>query len=183
MAGQPDDNGLAYPGIFMPGTFFLGAKYYQQLAEGYSMERAENVESGLTIETPAGVFKNCIKVRETNWSEPKGAETFKLHAPGVGLLGEDALRLTGYGYDIFDVNTGKFKGKQTIHIAPIEPDEEGADTPKPVRKISDDKAREIALKTIPGEVTGIAVERKLGGVRIVVEVIAEKERRGDRRNH
>ena len=175
MAGQPDDNGLAHPGIFMPGTFLLGAKYYQQLAEGYSMERAENVDMGLTYETPAGIFKNCIKVRETNWSEPKGAETFKLHAPGVGLLGEDELRLTAYGYDIFDVDTGKMKEPPKIHIAPIEEDEAPADAPKPVRKVSDEKAKEIALKAVPGEVTGIAVERKLGGVRIVVEVIAAKD--------
>ena len=47
-----------HPGIFMPGTFLLGAKYHQQLAEGYSMERAENVGMGLTYETPAGKFTN-----------------------------------------------------------------------------------------------------------------------------
>jgi len=106
-AGQPDKNGVAKPGIFMPGTFLLGAKYYQQMAEGMSMERAHNWEMGLTIETPAGTFTDCIRVRETNWSEPEGAETFKTHAPGIGLLGEDTLELVAFGYNIFDTKTGK----------------------------------------------------------------------------
>jgi hypothetical protein len=108
-AGKPDKDGVAHPGIFMPGTFMLGAKYYQQMADGMSMERAENWEMGLTIETPAGTFTDCIRVRETNWSEPEGAETFKTHAPGIGLIGEDTLELVAYGYDIFDTKTGKLK--------------------------------------------------------------------------
>ena len=106
-AGEPDKNGLAKPGIFMPGSFMLKARYYQQMAEGMSMERAENWEMGLTIETPAGTFTDCVRVRETNWSEPEGAETFKTHAPGVGLLGEDTLELCAFGYNIFDRKTGK----------------------------------------------------------------------------
>ena len=106
-AGQPDKNGVAHPGIFMPGTFMLKARYYQQMAEGMSMERAENWEMGLTITTPAGIFTDCIRVRETNWSEPEGAESFKTHAPGIGLIGEDTLELVAFGYNIFDTKKGK----------------------------------------------------------------------------
>ena len=108
-AGQPDKNGFAKPGIFMPGTFLLGARYYQQMADGMSMERGHNWEMGLTIETPAGTFTNCIKVRETNWSEPEGAETFKTHAPGVGLIVEDTLELIAFGFNIFDSEKGKLR--------------------------------------------------------------------------
>ncbi|MCG8603526.1 hypothetical protein MJD09_00810 [bacterium] len=118
-AGRPDENGLAWPGVFMPGSIMLGAKYYQQMAEGMSMERGHNVEMGLTITTPAGTFKDCIKVRETNWSEPHGAESFKTHAPGVGLIGEDTLQLTAYGYNIFDTVTGKLKPQYKGEILPI----------------------------------------------------------------
>ncbi len=173
MAGQPDDNGLAKPGIFMPGTFLLGAKYYQQLAEGYSMERAENWEMGLTVKTPAGTFKDCIKVRETNWSEPKGAETFKTHALGIGLIGEDTLVLTAFGYDIFDTEKGTLRAPAKVQIAPMEESKEPVAQAAPVRKISDEKAKEIALQKVPGEVTAVAVERKLGKKTIVVEVIAD----------
>lgn len=172
MAGQPDDNGLAHPGIFMPGTFMLGAKYHQQLAEGYSMERAENVGMGLTIETPAGTFKNCIKVRETNWEEPNGAETSKFHAPGIGLLGEDDLELVAYGYDIFDVDKGTLKDPETIEIRPIdESNKLAGKTSKPVRRITDEQAKAIALKVVAGDVTDVGIERKLGQLAIVVEVV------------
>jgi len=177
MAGQPDDNGLAKAGIFMPGTFLLGAKYYQQLAEGNSMERAENAAMGLTVDTPAGTFENCIRVRETNWSEPAGAETFKTHAPGVGLLGEDDLALIAFGYDIFDRDKGKLKSKPMPTIRPMEGAPAAAGKPlqqtSQVRKISDEKAMKIALRTVPGEVMAVEVERKFGKETIVVEVIAE----------
>ena len=177
MAGQPDDNGLAKAGIFMPGTFLLGAKYYQQLAEGNSMERAHNVMMGLTIETPAGTFENCIKVRETNWSEPAGSETFKLHAPGVGLIGEDELALVAFGYDIFDRDRGRMKPHLMPEIRPMEKKVgaagRGARQVAHVRKISEADAKEIALRTVPGKVIVVEIEKKLGAKRYVVEVIAD----------
>ncbi len=47
--------------------------------------------------------------------------------------------------------------------------------PEPVRKVSDEQAAEIARATVQGEVMDIAVERKLGAKRLVVEVIADAD--------
>lgn len=102
-AGEPDKEGVAMPGIFMPGTFLLGARYYQQLADGFSMERGENVEMGMTVTTDAGNFENCVKVLETNTVE-SDAETEKTHCPGIGLVGEDNLKLVKYGFNVVDEN-------------------------------------------------------------------------------
>ena len=44
---------------------------------------------------------------------------------------------------------------------------------KPDREISDEKAKEIALKAVPGNVTGISIEKKDGIQRIVVEVLTK----------
>lgn len=104
-AGQPDDNGVAMPGLFVPGRFLYGARYYQQLADGLSMERAENMEMGLTIRTKAGVFKDCILVHENNAIEPGISEKF--HAPGVGLVKEDELELVQYGFNIVKETAAK----------------------------------------------------------------------------
>ena len=41
--------------------------------------------------------------------------------------------------------------------------------------ISEEKAKEIALKAVPGEVMDVAVERKLGANRFVVEIIANAD--------
>jgi len=45
----------AQPGIMMPGTFLLGAKYFQEVAPPVAADRGENVDMGLTVETVAGL--------------------------------------------------------------------------------------------------------------------------------
>ena len=176
-AGQPDADGIAMPGLFMPGSFLLGARYYQQMADGLSSERAENSATGLSITTKAGKFENCIKVSEHN--EVEAEHVGKFHAPGVGLIKEDTLELVAYGYDIFDIEKGKLKatGKKgtasvdALRNAPAVRKTTPARQTAPVRKITDDRAKSIALKQVPGEVTHIGLERKLGKQTIVAEVL------------
>jgi hypothetical protein len=91
-AGTPAGNGLAKPGIIMPGTFVLGSRYFQEIAEGVALDRAEHVEMGLEVTTPAGTFDRCVKVAETSPLEP-GTETVKIYCPGVGLVVSDVLTL------------------------------------------------------------------------------------------
>ena len=84
-------------GVIMPGLIFLGARYYQEIAPGTAMDRAEIVAIGETKTTPAGVFTNCLKTEETTPLEPKEKE-FKFYAPGIGLVQEEDLLLTKYGF-------------------------------------------------------------------------------------
>ena len=102
-AGESDEDGLAKPGIFMPGTFLLGSRYYQQQADGLSMERGENVNMGLTVSTEAGTFNDCVEVLETNTIEDD-SKTTKTHCFGIGLVGEDELQLIKFGFNIVDEN-------------------------------------------------------------------------------
>lgn len=81
----------ALPGLVMPGTFLLGSRYYNELAPDIAMDRGENVAMGLTVMTPAGIFENCVKVRETTPLEPS-AKDIKIYAPGDGLIVDEALR-------------------------------------------------------------------------------------------
>ncbi|MBI2212810.1 MAG: hypothetical protein HYU52_04115 [Acidobacteria bacterium] len=94
-AGEPDANGVAEPGIIMPGRFLLGARYFQEIAEGTAMDRAENAEMGLDVTTPAGEFHDCVKVVETTPLEPK-AVSVKLYCPGIGLVYDDGVELVEY---------------------------------------------------------------------------------------
>ena len=84
-------------GLMMPGTILLGARFYQEIAPGAAMDRAEIVEMGLTVRTEAGEFAECIKIEETTPLEP-GIKEYKLYAPGVGLIVDGELRLVEYGY-------------------------------------------------------------------------------------
>jgi hypothetical protein len=87
-AGEDD----AEPGIIMPGTVLLGARYYQEIAPGVALDRAENVAMDLTVETDAGTFEGCLRVDETTPLEP-GHVSVKVYASGVGLIVDGVLEL------------------------------------------------------------------------------------------
>ena len=94
-AGQPDADGLAEPGIIMPGTFLLGSRYFQELADGIALDRAENVAMDLTVTTAAGTFDECVQIRETTPLEPK-SESLKIYCAGIGLVNDSGATLVEY---------------------------------------------------------------------------------------
>lgn len=98
VAGERDRDGLAQPGIVMPGTFLLGSRYYQELADGIALDRAEHMESGLKLTTSAGKFSQCIRIVETTPLESGKSE--KLYCPEVGLVSDGEVKLVDYGMNI-----------------------------------------------------------------------------------
>jgi len=92
LAGQ---NG-ALPGLIMPGHPLNGSRYYQEIAPGVALDKAEHTSNTATVETPAGVFENCLTVVETTDLEP-GHESHKAYARGVGLIQDGVLKLVDYG--------------------------------------------------------------------------------------
>jgi hypothetical protein len=93
--GESDEDGLAEPGILMPGTFLLGSRYYQEVADSIALDRAEHVEMGLEMTTPAGEFTNCIRIIETTPLE--SGESEKTYCPEVGLVTDGTVKLVEYG--------------------------------------------------------------------------------------
>src|SRR5438105_502576 len=83
-------------GLTMPGAPQLKMKYYQEIAPGTAMDRAEIVSLSETCKTPAGTFSNCLKVKETSAIE-LAAKEYKYYAPGVGLVADDTVRLVKHG--------------------------------------------------------------------------------------
>jgi hypothetical protein len=84
-------------GLIMPGTPKLKMKYYQEIAPGVAMDRAEIVSLDETCKTPAGTFSRCLKVKEGSPLDIGTAE-YKYYAPAVGLVRDEDLRLTKYGF-------------------------------------------------------------------------------------
>ncbi|MEZ5428321.1 MAG: hypothetical protein R2747_18775 [Pyrinomonadaceae bacterium] len=84
-------------GLAMPGLVLLGARYYQEIAPGVAMDRAEIISISETKNTPAGNFTGCLKTEETTPLEPREKE-YKFYAPGVGLIQDEDLLLTKYGF-------------------------------------------------------------------------------------
>lgn len=97
----------AMPGLIMPGTIALGSKYFQEVAPEIAMDRAEHVSITETVSTPAGIFGDCLRTEETTPLEPDEV-SYKLYAPGVGMVGDDELTLSA------------IEGLGPVTIAPFE---------------------------------------------------------------
>lgn len=85
----------AQPGVIMPGTFLLGSRYFQEIAPGEALDRAEHTAMNLDLDVPAGSFERCVQVIETTPLEPDD-ESEKVYCPGVGLVFDDGVELTEY---------------------------------------------------------------------------------------
>ena len=85
------------PGLIMPGQPKVGMRYYQEIAPGVAMDRAEIVSLSETCTTPAGTFPKCMKVQEGSAIELLAKE-FKFHAPGIGLVQDEDVKLVKHGF-------------------------------------------------------------------------------------
>ena len=94
-AGESDEDGLAEPGILMPGTFLLVSRYYQELADGIALDRAEHAEMGLEMTTLDGKFTDCVRIVETTPLE--SGESEKTYCPEVGLVTDSTVELVKAG--------------------------------------------------------------------------------------
>lgn len=84
-------------GLIMPGRPGVGMKYYQEIAPGVAMDRAEVISLDDELQTPAGSFPNSLKTREGTALNLMERE-FKTYAPGIGLTQDQRLLLTSYGF-------------------------------------------------------------------------------------
>ena len=84
-------------GLMMAGTPKVKMRYYQEIAPGVAMDRAEIVSLDETCKTPAGTFPKCMKVKEGSAIDILVTE-YKYHAPGIGLVRDEDLRLVKHGF-------------------------------------------------------------------------------------
>jgi hypothetical protein len=86
LAGQ---NGVKF-GMIMPGKPSLGDRFYLENAPG-AVERVEIVDLEATLETPLRTFDKLMRCREDDVLD--GDVSHKWYAPGVGMVGDDDLRV------------------------------------------------------------------------------------------
>jgi hypothetical protein len=89
-AGQ----GGATAGVIMPGLPLLGARYFQEVAPGIALDRAEVFRVNGDAQTPFQHFTGVLVTKETTPLEP-GVVELKKYAPGIGIIADADLRLTG----------------------------------------------------------------------------------------
>jgi len=79
-------------GLMIPGAPKVGDKFYQEIAPGVAMDRAEVASLDETLDTPAGKFRGCLRIKETSALE--AGSSVKVFAPGLGLVKDDAFLLS-----------------------------------------------------------------------------------------
>lgn len=94
-AWNSGENGARF-GLAMPGSPRVGQRFYQEVAPGIAMDRTEIVSLSETVRTPRGVFRHCLKTRETTPLHPDEVE-YKWYAPGIGLIWDENTKLARYG--------------------------------------------------------------------------------------
>lgn len=82
----------ARPGLIMPGIALVGARFFEEIAPGVALDKAEILSVTASVEVPVGKFQNVLKIRETTVLEP-GVIDFKFFARGVGLIRSNELVL------------------------------------------------------------------------------------------
>jgi uncharacterized membrane protein YkoI len=98
----------------------------------------------------------------------------QLDSQALTKIRTKALELEAHGYEV----------SPTVYALTIPIPGGGAQIPPPAlktaaseaRNISEDQAKEIAMKAVPGDVTDVSIEKKLGANRYIVEVIAKENR-------
>lgn len=87
----------AQAGVLMPGGALLGSRYYQEIAPGVALDRAEHVALLDAFTVEAGEFENILFVKETSGLE-KNSKSLKYYAAGIGLIKDDDVELVEYGF-------------------------------------------------------------------------------------
>jgi Peptidase propeptide and YPEB domain len=167
-AGEVDGDGVAEPGLLMPGTFTLGARYIFDGSQSEAYGGSENMEAGVEITVPAGTFKDCVRVREQGLINLQDI-TDKVWCPIVGvvydtsdgkLIASNALPKDNPASNVSSVGTLLQKP------LPYTP---------PVAKVSGERATQIALGAIPGKATSLKIERKRGKNVYTVEIMTKDQ--------
>ncbi|HVS12279.1 MAG TPA: hypothetical protein VMV46_00005 [Thermoanaerobaculia bacterium] len=82
----------ARPGILMPGSPLVGARYFQELAPGVALDRGEVIALDQVLTVPVGTFENVLQIEDSDALDPGDADP-KYYAPGVGILKDEELEL------------------------------------------------------------------------------------------
>jgi hypothetical protein len=91
------DSANARPGLLIPGTILLGAKYYSEIAPNFALDRAKIVSNSEQVQTPTGIYGNCLEIKESSPLEQDSTD-YKYYAPGIGLIKDGNLLLIWKGY-------------------------------------------------------------------------------------
>jgi hypothetical protein len=82
------------PGIFMPADLEVGRAFRQEVAPGVAEDQSKVVVLGASVTVPAGTFDDTAGLVDLNPLD--GSLDLKVYARGIGLIVDEAARLSSY---------------------------------------------------------------------------------------
>jgi hypothetical protein len=82
----------AEPGVLMPGSPMMGARYFEEIAPGVALDQGEIVGMGEEVTVPAGTFEDTLETVGTNPLDPDAGDE-KVYARGIGIIKDEELEL------------------------------------------------------------------------------------------
>ncbi|MEK6862150.1 MAG: PepSY domain-containing protein, partial [Nanoarchaeota archaeon] len=135
--------------------------YRQEYYVGIVEDMGKVVALYETVSVPFGKFTGCVKTFDWTPIEP-GVTENKYYCPDVGGVALEVGIEDGERVELISVEYN------------AQPSPSLTEKPEELKTgVTEEKAKEIALKEVPGIVKDVAIERKLGKMAYVVEIIAE----------
>ena len=156
----------AKPGIVMKANPEVGEIYRQEYFKGEAEDMAEIISLNEQVSVPYGIFNNCLKTKDWTPLEINSDEN-KYYCKQIGnvvlevvLEDGEQVKLVSIEYNAepSPENLGKSVNKNSDKLS---------------MKITEEMAKAIALKEVPGLVTDVEIENKKGKKAYVIEIDAD----------
>jgi len=147
----------AKPGIIMKANPKVNEFYRQEYYKGIAEDFGKVLSLKETVVIPYGTFTSCIKTQDYTPLEPQVKE-YKYYCPEIGNV-------------VLEVEE-----EERVELVKIEHNSEPQPEIKEEKletKITEEEAKEIALKKVSGKITDIEIEKKFGKIAYVVEIDAD----------
>jgi hypothetical protein len=150
----------ALPGIVMEASPAVGDSYRQEYYADEAEDMADVLALDESVSVPFGDFLGCLKTRDWTPLEP-GTDEHKYYCPTLGFVVLEVGLEDGEKVELISVEYDAEPSPSSTEGGPEEL----------ATNITEEHAREIALQEVSGTVTDVAIERKLGKLTYVVEVM------------
>ncbi|MBW3011769.1 PepSY domain-containing protein [Candidatus Woesearchaeota archaeon] len=148
----------ALPGIVMKASPRVGESYRQEYAKGEAEDMADVVSIAEKVSVEYGNFTGCIKTRDYTPLEPD-VEEFKYYCPQVGLV----LELAPEENERLELVQIELDSEEEPLVDENEPEDISV-------TVTEEDAKQTALRQVQGTVTDVSIETKYGIQAYVVEV-------------
>ncbi len=148
----------AKPGIIMKANPVPGDSYRQEYYKGVAEDAADVLALGEEVTTPYKTFDNCLKTYDYSYLD-SSAKEHKYYCPEIGFAVLEVGVESGERLELISIEYNAQPTPAEKLLGQLE------------TKITEAEAREIALKEVPGKITDVAIETKLGKTAYVVEIV------------